>query len=256
MSAVKFSKIAVGVISGLFVLSSNSWSQEVQSPMLAPDSKLSPMPEAPADQKPEQKPEQKIEPKIAPKTSAKTTVRVVQPREFCERLTNAMTTLGSQLGSDRRDAVRIGGKASAAIISQLRGGSMMPYLDVQTFKASTTPESDRKWFSLSEVLVSSLGGMPKNVLLISDLNDLKLTPQVMPGSQLLVLAKSIGDMSAERAKALASTAQALGVEINIIWVNKNRDAQNIRAAQGLAFMAALTGGAFLDLSLEGTCGQT
>jgi hypothetical protein len=52
------------------------------------------------------------------------------------------------------------------------------------------------------------------------------------------------------------TAQALGVEINIIWVNKNRDAQNSRAAQGLAFMATLTGGAFLDLSLEGTCGQT
>lgn len=241
----KFTSIA---ILGLLVLSSNTHAQELSTPTPAPDSKLTPAPHL--------QPEPKIEVKPEAKLPAKPSVRVVQPREFCERLTNAMTSLGSQVGSDRRAAMRIGGKASAAVISQLKSGSMMPYLDAQTFKSSSTPEADRKWFSLSEVLVSSLGGMPKNVLLISDLNDLKLTPQIMPGSQLLVLAKNLGEMSPERAKNLAITAQALGVEINVIWVNKNRDGQNIRAAQGLAFMASLTGGAFLDLSLEGTCGQT
>ena len=239
---------AKSLVIAALVLSSYVQAQEITNPVPDSSSKVSPIPETQAAPKLHLRPETKSSPKPP--------VRVVQPREFCERLTNAMTTLGGQLGAGRRDAVRIGGKASAAIISQLKGGTMMPYLDAQTFKASATPEVDRKWFSLSEVLVSSLGGMPKNVLLISDLSDLKLTPQVMPGSQLLVLAKNLGDMSAERAKTLAMTAQALGVEINIIWVNKTRDAANIRAAQGLAFMAALTGGAFLDLSLEGTCGQT
>jgi hypothetical protein len=248
MFVIRTSRFTSAVILGLLVLASNAHAQELSNPTPVPDSKLTPAPQL--------KPEPKIELKPEAKSPAKPSVRVVQPREFCERLTNAMTSLGSQVGSDRRAAMRIGGKASAAVISQLKSGTMMPYLDAQTFKASPAPEADRKWFSLSEVLVSSLGGMPKNVLLISDLNDLKLTPQVMPGSQLLVLAKNLGDMSPDRAKTLAMTAQALGVEINIIWVNKNRDAQNSRAAQGLAFMATLTGGAFLDLSLEGTCGQT
>lgn len=218
----------------------------------------------PTPKTPELGTDEKVEPRIEPRSQSNAlgknpvspTVRVIQPREFCQRLTNAMTIMGSQLGSDRRSAVRIGGKASAAIIAQLRSGTMLPYLDVQTFKASTVPETDRKWFSVSEVLVSSLGGNPKNVLLVSDLNDLKLTPQVMPGSQIIVLAKSLGDLSAERAKSLAIQAQALGLEINIIWVNPSREAKDVRAAQGLAFMATLTGGAFLDLGLEGTCGQT
>lgn len=199
-------------------------------------------------------------PSIVPQTkgekSFKKTIRVVQPREFCQRLTNTMTTLGSQLANDRRTAVRIGGKASAAVISQLKSGNMMPYLDTENFQLSATPERERRWFSLAEVLVSSLGGVPKNVILISDMNDLKLTPLVMPGSQFLVLAKSLDDMTAEKAKSLAMMAQALGLEINIIWINPSREAKETRAAQGLAFMAALTGGAFLDLSFEGTCGQT
>jgi len=195
----------------------------------------------------------------SPKASvpeAKPTLKIVQPREFCQRVTNAMTSLGTQSGLERRDAVRLGGKASAAIIAQLKSGTMMPYLDTETFKPSAIAVSDRKWFSLSEVLVSSLGILPGRVLMVENLNDLRLTSQVMPGSQLLVLASSLGDFTAERAKLVAQTAQALGVQINIIWVNSNRDSQNVRAAQGLAFMTSLTGGSFLDLSAEGACGQT
>lgn len=206
---------------------------------------------------PENKPqESKPNSDAKPGADAKPNVKVVQAKDFCARLTNAMTTLGNQLSSDRREAVRIGGKASAAIISQLKKGSMMPYMDTQTFTASKIAENDKKWFSLSEVLLSSLGTLPKNVLLVDNLNDLNLTSQAMPGSQFLVLAKSIGDMTPERAKTIAQTAQALGIQINIIWVNTSRDGKDIRAAQGLAFMSALTGGSFLDLSLDGACGQT
>lgn len=186
----------------------------------------------------------------------KVAVRIVKPREFCQRLTNTLTTLSAQLGLDRRDSQRTGGKASAAIISQLKNGTMMPYLDSQTFKVSAVADHERKWFSLADVLLTSLGDTPKNVLLISDVSELKLTPQAMPGSQLLVLANSVAEMSAERAKNLAMTAQALGIQIHIIWVNSSRDGRDIRAAQGFAFMATLTGGAFLDLSSDGACGQT
>jgi hypothetical protein len=166
-----------------------------------------------------------------------------------------MTSLSSQTGLDRRDSLRLGGKASAALIAQLKKGVMNPYMDVKTFQSSATPDGDRQWFSMPEVLVSSLGVVPRKVLLVDNLSDLKFTSHVMPGSQILVLAKSTADLTPERAKLVAQTAQALGAQINVIWVNKSRDSRDLRAAEGLAFIAAITGGVFLNLSADGTCGQ-
>lgn len=191
----------------------------------------------------------------APAEKPKVKIQIVQPGEFCRRVTNAMTSLSSQTGLDRRDSMRLGGKASAAVIAQLKKGVMNPYMDVKTFQSSVTPDGDRQWFSMPEVLVSSLGVVPRKVLLVDNLSDLKFTSHVMPGSQILVLAKSTADLTPERAKLVAQTAQALGAQINVIWVNKSRDGKDLRAAEGLAFIAAITGGVFLNLSADGTCGQ-
>lgn len=226
-------KILLAILVSMMIFPESLAAQDVISPPTTPEVKT---------------PQQPSENKIA--------VRIVKPKEFCQRLTNTLTTLSGQLGLDRREAQRTGGKASAAIISQLKNGTLMPYLDSQTFKASALADQERKWFNLADVLLTSLGDTPKNVLLISDLSELKLTPQVMPGSQLLVLARTGADMSAERAKNLAMTSQALGIQIHIIWVNSSRGSRDILAAQGFAFMATLTGGAFLDLSSDGACGQT
>ena len=191
----------------------------------------------------------------APAEKSKVNIQIVQPGEFCRRVTNAMTSLSSQTGLDRRDSLRLGGKASAALIAQLKKGVMNPYMDVKTFQSSATPDGDRQWFSMPEVLVSSLGVVPRKVLLVDNLSDLKFTSHVMPGAQILVLAKRTADLTPERAKLVAQTAQALGAQINVIWVNKSRDSKDLRAAEGLAFIAAITGGVFLNLSADGTCGQ-
>lgn len=191
----------------------------------------------------------------APAEKSKVNIQIVQPGEFCRRVTNAMTSLSSQTGLDRRDSLRLGGKASAALIAQLKKGVMNPYMDVKTFQSSPTPDGDRQWFSMPEVLVSALGVVPRKVLLVDNLSDLKFTSHVMPGSQILVLAKSTADLTPERAKLVAQTAQALGAQINVIWVNKSRDGKDLRAAEGLAFIAAITGGVFLNLSADGACGQ-
>jgi hypothetical protein len=183
-------------------------------------------------------------------------LNVVQGKDFCQRVTNAMTTFGTQQGLERRDAMRLGDKASSAIFQQLKSGKMDQFMDAVTFQMSPVASGDRMWLSVPEVLVGGLGIAPQRVLLVENINDLRMTSQIMPGSQVLVVASSAGDLTPERAKLVAKTAQALGLQIDIIWVGQGREQKDARTAQGLAFMTAITGGAFLDLSGQNACGGT
>lgn len=183
-------------------------------------------------------------------------LNVVQGKDFCQRVTNTMTTFGTQQGLDRRDAMRLGDKASTVIFQQLKSGKMDPFMDAATFQTSSVAGAERLWLSLPEVLVGGLGIAPQRVLLVENINDLRMTSQIMPGSQVLVVASSTGDLTPERAKLVAKTAQALGLQISIIWVGQGREQKDARMAQGLAFMTSITGGAFLDLSGQNACGGT
>ena len=183
-------------------------------------------------------------------------LNVVQGKDFCQRVTNMMTTFGSQQGLDRRDAMRAGDKASTAIFEQLKVGKVNPFMDAATFKMTPAAGGERIWLSVPEVLVGGLGVAPQRVLFVDNSSDLRMTSQIMPGSQVLVVASNVGDLTPDRAKLVAKTAEALGLQINIIWVGQSREQKDARMAQGLAFMTSITGGAFLDLSGQNACGGT
>lgn len=183
-------------------------------------------------------------------------LKIVQPKDFCQRVTNTMTTLGTQQGMDRRESMRLGGKASSTILDQLKSGKMDPYMDAASLKTSPSAEGDRMWFSIPEVLISSMGIAPKSLIFIDSVSDLRFTSHTQPGSQILLLASGLGDLTPERAKLVAKTAQSLGIQMSIIWVGKGREGKDVRSAQGLAFITSLTGGAFLDLSAHSACSGT
>ena len=193
-------------------------------------------------------------------------LRVVKPADFCQRVTNIMMTLGTQQGLDVRGSTRMAGKATTNIMSQLKTGKMSPFMDAQSAEMSAAPAADaaagrsdannKMWFSIPEVLVSAMGRAPKRVVFIDDVNDLRYISQTMPQSQVLLLADGAGELNSERARLVAQTSQALGLEVDIIWVGKSRDPRDVRAAQGLALIASMTNGAFMDLAADGSCGGT
>jgi hypothetical protein len=193
-------------------------------------------------------------------------LRVVKPADFCQRVTNIMMTLGTQQGLDVRGSTRMAGKATSNIMTQLKSGKMNPFMDAQSAEMSAAPAVDpgatksdaptKMWFSIPEVLVSAMGRAPKRVVFIDDVNDLRYISQTMPQSQVLLLASGAGELNSERARLVAQTSQALGLEVDIIWVGKSRDPRDVRAAQGLALIAAMTNGAFMDLGADGSCGGT
>ena len=180
-------------------------------------------------------------------------LRIVKAKDFCQRVTNTMTTLGSQQGLDTRESMRLGSKVSNAMFAQMKAGKLDQYMDAKSLQTAEQPEGEKMWFSIPEVLISAMGIAPKNVLFIDNMSDLKFTSHVMPGSQILALASNAGELNPERAKIVAKTAQALGVQVSVIWVGKATDARSVRAAQGLAMIASLTDGAFLDLSSQSAC---
>jgi hypothetical protein len=190
----------------------------------------------------------------AESSMAKTSVvAVVQPKEFCQRFSNTMTTLAGQQGMDARGAARAGLRASSNIVSQLKSGKMDLYLDAASFETSVASGGERMWFNIPEILLSSMGVAPNKPVFIEDISELKSTPNVMPGTQVLVLVKEFGDITASRAKLVTQNAQALGVQVNIIWVGGGRRPSDLRLASELALMTNSTGGAFLDFGALNTC---
>jgi hypothetical protein len=188
-------------------------------------------------------------------------LRVVKPAEFCQRVTNIIMTLGTQQGLDVRESTRMAGKATSTIVTQLKSGKMNPFMDVKSMEMSAAPLSDAaaadaKWFSIPEVLVGAMGNAPRRVLFIDSVNDLRYISQAMPQSQVLLLADGAGELNGERARLVAQTSRALGLQVDIIWVSKSRDARDLRAAQGLALISSMTSGAFVDLTADGACGGT
>ena len=167
-----------------------------------------------------------------------------------------MMNYGTQQGLDAKASTRLAGKATDAIINQLRTGKMSPFMDAETMEISVNASTDshRKWLSLPEVLVSAMGAMPRNVIFIDQVNELRFLSQAAPRSQILLLADGQGEVDANRARLVAQTARALGLEMHVIWSGKAKDPTAAKAAQGFAMMSAMTGGSFLDMTSGQGCG--
>ena len=127
------------------------------------------------------------------------------------------------------------------------------YLDAASFETSVASGGERMWFNIPEILLSSMGTVPNHPVFIEDISELKSTPNVMPGTQILVLVKEFGDITASRAKLVTENARALGVQLNIIWVGRGRGLADARLASELALMSSSTGGSFLNFGALNSC---
>ena len=185
-----------------------------------------------------------------------TVAPIVQPKQFCQRFSNTMTTLAGQQGLDGRESARTGLRASSKIVSQMKSGKMDIYLDAASFETGAATAGERMWFNIPEILLSSMGTAPNRPVFIEDIGELKSTPNIMPGAQILVLVKEFGDITASRAKLVTQNALALGVQINIIWVGQSKGRADSRLTSDLALMANSTGGSFLNFGAVNTCSGT
>lgn len=168
-------------------------------------------------------------------------------RQFNARLENIITGVAQGQGAQQREAQRLAAQAVQRIGSQLKSSQLDPYLDARTLKSAESPEtSDGLWLDVGEMIVAALGHAPDRVLMIDQVNDLRLTSHVMPGSQILLLARDVRDFGAKKAQLVAETAKSLGLKIHVIWLSPERDRATVTSAQNLAAIVGATGGSFLE----------
>jgi hypothetical protein len=182
-------------------------------------------------------------------------IPVIQAKDFCQRFSNTMSTLSTQQGLDRRESARLGERASSKIIAQMKSGVMDAFLDASNLEAGPAATGDHLWFNIPDILLSSMGIAPQRLIFIENINELKFTPNIMPGMQILVLVKDMGDLTPARAKLVTKSAQALGVQLNFIWVGGSRGKAVAGQVRDLALMASSTGGAFLDFGTLSACSR-
>jgi hypothetical protein len=138
---------------------------------------------------------------------------------------------------------------------QLKTGKIYPYLDASTFElnAGEVTDPSRRWLSVPDLLVGSMGKTPRNVILIDQVNELKGVSQTAPQSKILVIADGAGEIDRNRAELVAKAAKSLGIEINVIWAGSGNTAANAKVKKYFSSMSTMTDGAFLDISSSHGC---
>lgn len=184
----------------------------------------------------------------------KVKLKVIAPRRFCDAVAREFANYASSQGVDSRAVLRFASTASQTVLSQIGNGNLDPYFDA-TFltRSKTIEQSKHVWINASDVVTNAMGVRPKNVLVVTETNDLKMVSQVAPGAQILLIASSLGVLNAERAHLVADAARFGKIQINIIWVGRENARKDQNVTGALSFLAGATDGAFVDLSNRNAC---
>ena len=186
-------------------------------------------------------------------TATKVSKRVVPQKQFCDGMMAGLTRYASSEGLTPRNALKFASSTSQVIQKQLRNGDIDPYFDVTFLRSSFSSDpSARRWIDVSMLVTAAMGVAPKNVLIVTSTDELKMVSQAAPGSQILLIAASMGPLNADRAHSVAESAQFGKIQINIIWVGSS-GASTREAKDALAFLANATNGSFLDLGNANAC---
>lgn len=175
---------------------------------------------------------------------------------FCQNLTQGLSDFAVSRGSTAASAKRWSALQTRGIVAQLKSGPVDEYLNVSSLSsesASNRPE-DRMWLSLPELMVRSMGGSASRVLLISDVNDLKMMTHVMPEMQILIVIADAGVLTPERVRMVSEAAVNSKVRLHVLWTasaGKGRlGSLNLKDLRALAEDA---GGSFVDLGATQSC---
>ncbi len=210
--------------------------QAPQQPQPAPQAPpLAPSPQAPQrPQKPQPLP-----------------LRVVNRAQFCGRLAQVFANYGAANGYDRVQTAMLANGATAQVVAEFRNGRATDYINAGALAAysnvpSRAPQGG--YLPLANFVGQAMG-LGNNVALALSTGELRFIPFAQKGMDLVVIAQNAAALTPERAKKVAEVAGQNGIHIHIVWVGPEAESGGvIEEARSLAWLAAVTGGAFANLS--------
>lgn len=187
----------------------------------------------------------------APQPRPTLPLRIVNKAEFCGRLTQVFQSYGVANGFDRVQTAMLANGATAEVVQDFRTGRATDYINAAALAAYSRQPNRAPtvgYLPLAGFVGPALG-LSNNVTIALSSGELRFIPYAQRGMDLVVIAQNAAALTPERAKKVAEVANQNQIKIHIVWVGP--EAENgtvIEEARSLAWLAAVTGGAFANLS--------
>ncbi len=185
------------------------------------------------------------------------TLRVVSTKDFCSKLTESFQRLGLQRGFSEKKSFILASVATTKVIDELRMGRATDFINTAALGELTSagPNFETKFLHLTTLISNAMDATGSALNLALSAGELRFIPHAQVGSHIIVLAQHAAPLTPERAKAIIELAQKAHIKISVVWLGDNvthetssEDPQKVREAKALGFIAAVTGGGFVDLS--------
>lgn len=178
-------------------------------------------------------------------------LRIINKAEFCGRLTQVFQNYGAAAGYDRVQTAMLANGATTQVVQEFRAGRATDYINAAAL-ASYSQQPNRApengYLPLAGFVGPALG-LSGNVTLALSSGELRFIPFAQRGMDLVVIAQNAAALTPERAKKVAEVASQGQIKISVVWVGPEADnGAVVEEARTLAWLAAVTGGAFANLS--------
>jgi len=184
-------------------------------------------------------------------------VQSISRQDFCKRLTAGLQQFSLASGYNALQSGQIASAATEDLVVAFKTGRASDYLNPAALAQLAGVESTQKipgYVPMTNLLGPALGIPPAKTVLALSAAELRFIPHVQQDMNIVVIAQNAVPLTPERAKAVAETARRLKVKIHVLWVGGTATAE--AESQAMAFLAAVTGGTFADLSGNDHCGPS
>ena len=203
---------------------------------------------------------------MATQVAQQVSVRMIPRQEFCNKLVAGLKQYSLASGYNLKQSGMIASAASDDLVAAFKTGRATDYLNPEALAALAGGDVTAKgsaYIPIANFLGPALGIAPTQTVLALSAAELRFIPHVQQGMNIVVIAQNAAPLTPERAKAVAETAAKLKVRIHVLWVGEpmkspSAEVSSTLAAesQAMAFLSAVTGGSFADLSGTDHCGSS
>jgi hypothetical protein len=196
----------------------------------------------------------KIEPqRVALPANERVELRQVPRAAFCESLTGSFVRYAELNRYDQIQSALIVSVGVAAIVGEVKAGRAQPYISTKALSSlANVPArtAEDTLIPLAAMVGPALGVRP-DANLVMAASELRFLPLAQKGVDVVVFARNVDELTEDRVMKVASAARELGVRVSTVWVGPATRGAAEGDAKMLAWLAAATGGAFVDLSGNG-----
>jgi hypothetical protein len=181
-------------------------------------------------------------------------LRIIEKGLFCTRLQQTFANYGAANGYDKVQVALLASGAAVQVVQEFRSGRATDFINANALAASANVpgRAPADGYLPLGAFVGQALGIGQNVTLALSTGELRFIPFAQKGTDLVVIAQNAVSLTPERAKKVAEVATQSGIHINVVWVGgSEQDPGAIGEARALAWLAAVTGGAFANLSGPG-----